>query len=85
MSHLGVIFLETLLDIIKENNYPNKMLIFEDEKAILSKTEYHPWYNSILGGSLPLRETVLPDPDPLSGSGNTVSLGNRNSFIRKLI
>ncbi|EFX81254.1 hypothetical protein DAPPUDRAFT_102673 [Daphnia pulex] len=63
----GVIFLETLLDIIKENNYPNKVLISEDEIAIISKTEYHPWYNSILGESLLLRDTVLPDPDPPSG------------------
>ncbi|KAK4009282.1 hypothetical protein OUZ56_018398 [Daphnia magna] len=59
----GSIYLDTLLDIIKENNYPKKVLISEDATAIIPKREFHLRYNSILGGSLPLGESGLPDPD----------------------
>ncbi|KAK4021700.1 hypothetical protein OUZ56_003610 [Daphnia magna] len=47
----GVIYLETLLDIIKENNYPKKVLVSEDATAIIPKREYHSRYNAILGRS----------------------------------
>lgn len=63
MYFSGSIYLDTLLDIIKENNYPKKVLISEDATAIIPKREFHLRYNSILGGSLPLGESGLPDPD----------------------
>jgi hypothetical protein len=40
--------LEKLLDIMKENNYPKKVLV-SDATEIILKREYHPRYNFILG------------------------------------
>jgi len=55
--------LDSLLDVLKENNYPMKVLVSEDATAIIPKREFHSRYNSILGGSLPLDSTGLPDPE----------------------
>jgi len=40
-----------------------KVLISEDATAIIGRREFHLRYNSILGGSLPLTGTGLPDPE----------------------
>jgi len=40
-----------------------KVLISEDATVIIPKREFHSRYNAILGGSLPLDSTGLPDPE----------------------
>ena len=61
-KHSGTICLNSLLQLIKTNNYPMKCAVSVDATACIQKREYHPRYNSILGGILPLEKTGLPDP-----------------------
>jgi hypothetical protein len=68
---LCVIHLDVLLELIRTNQYPMKVWISEDATSIIPKREFHLRYNAILGGSLPLRKTGLPDPK--SGVVNSVS------------
>ncbi|XP_032794765.2 uncharacterized protein LOC116931301 [Daphnia magna] len=67
----GVIHLDVLLEVIRTNRYPMKVSISEDATSIIPKREFHLRYNAILGGSLPLGKTGLPDPK--GGVVNSVS------------
>ncbi|KAK4009198.1 hypothetical protein OUZ56_018307 [Daphnia magna] len=58
----GTICLDPLLEIIKANKLPMKCTVSVDATACIQKREYHTRYNSILGGSLRLEKTGLPDP-----------------------
>ncbi|KZS05272.1 Uncharacterized protein APZ42_031620 [Daphnia magna] len=79
----GVIYLETLLDIIKENNYPKKVLVSEDATAIIPKREYHSRYNAILG---PLADSAPPVRIGTFASNNKMTsrdVKRRHVFINK--
>ncbi|KAK4021300.1 hypothetical protein OUZ56_003219 [Daphnia magna] len=67
----GTICLDPLLEIIKTNKLPMKCTVSVDATACIQKREYHPRYNSILGGSLPHEKTGLFDPK--GGVINSVS------------
>ena len=59
----GVLGISRLKDYLVTNRLPQIVSISEDATAIVGRREYHAKTNSVIGFSLPLSSTGLPNPE----------------------